>query len=149
MTPPVPVAVLSAPDLASDPAARRAVKDEVVIVEFATAPGELSSAVGPNRYEVDDALVTGATGDRWVVARAIFDAKYVPLEPARAGLPGRFRNRPVPVLAKRMDAPFAIVRRQTGDRLDGAAGDWLVEYAPGDHGLVAAARFAAVYRLLD
>lgn len=135
-------------DLRLDAASRRAAKDETVDVTFATAGGAVASEVGANRYAVGDALLRGATGDTWSVARAIFDAKYEPLPGIAPGSPGRYRNRPSVVLAKRMDAPFAIVRHPSGDRLDGAAGDWLVQYAPGDHGIVAAARFAAVYRIV-
>ena len=36
-----------------------------------------------------------------------------------------------------------------GDVLHGAAGDWIMQYAPGDYGVVQAARFAKVYRLAD
>jgi hypothetical protein len=35
-----------------------------------------------------------------------------------------------------------------GDWLQGQAGDWLLQYAPGDHGVAAKSRFARVYRLL-
>lgn len=145
---PVRPAPLADVDLRGDPAAFRATKDEIVDVTFAAADGAVTSSVGANRYTAGDALLRGATGDTWSVARALFDAKYEPLPGVAHGHPGRYRNRPSVVLAKRMDAPFAILRRPSGDRLDGAAGDWLVEYAPGDHGIVAAARFAAVYRLL-
>jgi hypothetical protein len=31
--------------------------------------------------------------------------------------------------------------------LRGAAGDWLMQYAPGDYGIVARARFEAAYRV--
>lgn len=138
-------------DLHSDPAARRVLKDETVTVEFAAAAGELMSLEGPNRYLPGDALITGSTGERWVVSRERFDPKYVP---ADAGLPhgepGRYRNRPSIVLAKRMDEPFTIVRSASGgDRLTGAAGDWAMQYAPGDYGVVQAARFAKVYRSAD
>lgn len=138
-------------DLRSDPAAQRVVKDETVTVEFAAADGELMSLEGPNRYAPRDALVTGATGERWVVSRARFDPKYVPAESGLAhGEPGRYRNRPAIVLAKRMDEPFTIVRSAAGgDRLTGTAGDWVMQYAPGDYGVVQAARFAKVYRVAD
>jgi hypothetical protein len=135
--------------LRSDPEARRATKDETVDVTFAGAPGAVTSEVGANRYSVGDALLRGATGDTWSVARATFDAKYDALPGTTPGSAGRYRNRPSIVYAKRMSTAFSIVRRPSGDRLDGAAGDWLVEYAPGDHGIVAAARFAAVYRLIE
>lgn len=138
-------------DLRSDPAAQRVVKDETVTVEFAAVEGELMSLEGPNRYARGDALITGSTGERWVVSRERFDPKYVPADAALThGEPGPYRNRPAIVLAKRMDEPFTIQRSATGgDRLTGAAGDWVMQYAPGDYGVVQAARFAKVYRRAD
>jgi uncharacterized protein (DUF2237 family) len=135
------------PDLAADPAAVWIIKDEVVSVEFAQQAGALQSAVGLNRYSASDALLTGSTGDRWCVSRDRFDAKYRVEAPTAAGQPGRYRNVPVPVLAKRMAVAFTIARSAGGDILRGEPGDWLLEYAPGDHGIVAQARFAQVYRL--
>ena len=108
------------------------------------------SLEGPNRYVAGDALITGSTGDRWVVSRARFDAKYLPADPAVAhGEPGPYRNRPSIVLAKRMDEPFTIARSANGDTLRGTAGDWVMQYAPGDYGVVQAQRFAQVYRDAD
>ena len=152
---------LENPDLAADAGARWVVKDEVVSVEFAETAGTLESAVGLNRYCAGDALLTGSTGDRWCVSRDRFDAKYYPDAPATPGaagatpgavgaLPGqagRYRNRPVALLAKRMTLAFTVERSAGGDVLQGEAGDWLVQYAPGDHGIVAAARFDRVYRV--
>jgi hypothetical protein len=138
-------------DLRTDAAAQRYVKDETVSVEFAPGDGELMSLEGPNRYTRGDALVTGSTGDRWVVSRERFDAKYFPANPALAhGEPGPYRNRPAVVLAKQMDAPFSMARTAAGgDVLHGTAGDWIMQYAPGDYGVVQAARFAKVYRHAD
>jgi hypothetical protein len=126
-----------------------AVKDELVTVEFAVAAGTLESAVGTNRYTVGDALITGTTGDRWCVSRHRFEAKYAAEEPTQIGQPGSYRNRPLPVRARCMDVPFCVRRSAGGDVLHGEAGDWLVQYAPGDHGIVAQDRFASVYRVLD
>ena len=134
---------LENPDLSRDPAACWVIKDEVVSVEFAAAPGALQSAVGLNRYAAGDALLTGSTGDRWCVSRDRFDAKYQ----LDAAAQGRYRNRPVAVLAKRMNMAFTVERSAGGDVLRGEPGDWLVQYAPGDHGIVAAARFDRVYRV--
>ena len=134
---------LENPDLSRDPAACWVIKDEVVSVEFAAAPGALQSAVGLNRYAAGDALLTGSTGDRWCVSRDRFDAKYQ----LDAVAQGRYRNRPVAVLAKRMNMAFTVERSAGGDVLRGEPGDWLVQYAPGDHGIVAAARFDRVYRV--
>lgn len=133
-------------DLRDDRAAGRYVKDEVVVVEFAQTSGELMSLEGANRYAPGDALITGTGGARWVVERARFDDKYVPADTTLIhGASGRYRNRPAVVLAKRMDAPFSIARRAAGDVLTGTAGDWVLQYAPGDYGVVRADRFAQVY----
>ncbi|MEP6883900.1 MAG: PGDYG domain-containing protein [Gammaproteobacteria bacterium] len=140
---------LENPDLTREPLARRVVKHEVVSVEFAAAPGLLQSAVGPNAYAAGDALLTGSTGDRWCVSRDRFDAKYRAEAATSAGRPGSYRNIPSAVLAKRMTDAFSVARTAGGDVLRGNAGDWLVEYAPGDHGIVAAARFDRVYRVID
>jgi uncharacterized protein (DUF2237 family) len=138
----------AAPKLEADPDARRVSKVEVVLVEFATAAGALQSAVGLNRYAAGDALLTGSTGDRWCVSRDRFDAKYRPEPPTVAGAPGRYRNLPVTILAKQIPLPFTVHRSAGGDLLHGKPGDWLVQYAPGDHGVVAGDRFARVYRFL-
>ncbi|SIT39098.1 conserved hypothetical protein [Paraburkholderia ribeironis] len=137
-------------DLSQDANAQRVVKDETVGVEFAIAAGELMSLEGPNRYMRGDALITGSTGDRWVVSRERFDAKYVPDAALAHGEPGAYRNRPAVVLAKQMHEAFSLARSaHGGDVLRGAAGDWIMQYAPGDYGVVQAARFAKVYRLAD
>jgi hypothetical protein len=136
------------PDLTADPAAQRAVKDERVAVEFAVQAGELMSAVGVNRYSPGDALITGSTGDRWCVSRDRFDAKYDPEPPTIRGHAGDYRNRPVVVLAKHMGQAFTVARMAGGDSLSGAAGDWLIQYAPGDYGIVERTRFERVYRLI-
>lgn len=139
---------LQNPDLSADPEARPAVKDETVQVEFAATAGTLASAVGLNRYRRGDALITGSTGDRWCVSRERFDAKYEPVAPALAGRSGAYRNRPAPVLAKQMCGDFSVSRSAGGDVLRGGPGDWLVQYAPGDYGIVERSRFERVYRLL-
>jgi hypothetical protein len=137
-------------DLRDDSEAGRYVKDEVVVVEFAQASGELMSLEGANRYERGDALITGTGGARWVVERVRFDGKYAPADAKLAhGEPGRYRNVPAPVLAKRMHAPFSIARRAAGDVLSGVAGDWVLQYSPGDYGVVRADRFAQVYRAIE
>jgi hypothetical protein len=140
---------LQNPDLTSDNAACWVVKDEVVTVEFATAEGVLESAVGLNRHAARDALLTGSTGDRWCVSRERFDAKYQAQAPTLPGEAGRYRNLPVAVLAKRMTVAFSVERSAGGDVLRGNAGDWLMQYAPGDHGIVARARFDSVYRVIE
>lgn len=132
-------------DLRLDPDARWYVKEEVVRVAFASEPGEILSLEGANRYLAGDALITGSTGSRWSVSRNRFDARYKPVPPCREGEDGDYKNRPVPVLAKRMNEAFSIARSEGGDILKGETGDWLMQYAPGDFGITENSRFARVY----
>jgi hypothetical protein len=135
-------------DLRQDPAAASYVKTEIVAVAFTREDGELISLEGPNRYRAGDALVTGSTGSRWSVARERFDAKYEAVPPTAAGADGSYRARPIPVLARQITEPFTAARSAGGDLLRGAAGDWLLQYGPGDFGVAEQKRFAQVYRKL-
>ena len=133
--------------LDADPLAARYVKDEVVTVMFAVADGVIQSREGPNHYQRADALVTGSTGDKWSVAGSRFEEKYEPVASLVMGHDGAYRARTVAVWARQIEEPFAIERRTGGDLLRGNAGDWLLQYAPGDYGLVEDKRFKSVYRL--
>jgi len=48
-----------------------------------------------------------------------------------------------------MNERFSVDRMAGGDCLQGEAGDWLIEYAPGDHGIVERTRFERVYRIIS
>jgi hypothetical protein len=136
-------------DLATDPAAKRFLKNEIVTVTFAKTRGEVGSREGVNRYATGDALITGSTGDRWSVSRDRFDAKYQPVPPLVHGQEGAYRNKPIPVLAKQMPTAFAIARSRGGDIINGKASDWLMQYAPGDYGIVENEKFSRVYRAVE
>ena len=133
-------------DLTGDGTAVLFVKDEVVDVAFAKTAGELVSREGPNRFQTSDALITGSTGDRWSVSRDRFDAKYLPVAPVEPGEDGRYRAKPLPVLARQIGEAFTLARSSGGDVLHGKAQDWVLQYAPGDFGIIENARFQRVYR---
>lgn len=133
-------------DLTRDPAAAYYLKTEVVQVVFALEPGELISLEGPNKYQIGDAIITGCTGDRWSVDRHRFDAKYQGVAPTQEGHDGAYTARPVPVLAKQINESFTAARSAGRDVLRGEAGDWLMQYGPGDFGVCGQGRFAKVYQ---
>ena len=68
--------------------------------------------------------------------------------PQPLGSDGRYRCKPVVVLAKQIAETFSIARSAGGDVLHGKANDWLLQYAPGDYGVVENSRFLKVYRLI-
>lgn len=133
-------------DLTTDLLASRYVKTEIVNVTFAGNAGELMSPEGPNRYQTGDALITGHGGTRWSVARGRFDAKYEAVAPTEPGGAGRYKARPVPVLARQIAEPFTAARSAGGDVLHGEAGDWLLQYGRGDFGVARNERFKQVYK---
>lgn len=134
-------------DLSQDTAAAKYIKHEVVEVVFAKQKGEILSREGTNRYRSGDALITGSTGDCWSVSRDRFEARYMPVAPTETGNNGTYRARPTAVLAKQMHTAFFILRSRGGDVIRGQANDWVLQYAPGDYGVVENARFRRVYRL--
>ncbi len=161
-------------DLTSDPEARPFVKTEVVDVVFAISDGELASREGANTYRSGDAIITGSTGDKWSVSRDRFNLKYesatatirtpspnpnpTPCSNGSASeasdvlvatLDGQFRARPIPVMAKQINESFRAARSAGGDMLTGDPGDWLLQYAPGDFGVIANTRFQQVYRAIN
>jgi hypothetical protein len=136
-------------DLTSDPLAHRYVKNEIVDVTFAREVGSIASREGANHYAIGDALITGSNGDKWSVTRNRFDAKYDAVAPHKQGDDGQYRNKPIPVLAKQIHHAFAIRRIAGGDLLHGKANDWLMQYAPGDYGIVDKEKFMRVYRLVN
>jgi PGDYG protein len=137
-------------DLREDRAARRARKLAIaMLVEFAAIAGTLVTREGPVQYAQGDALLTGTEGERWPVPRQRFDATYEPVAPLRPGKPGTYRKRPQVVWAKSMHQTFAVELDGGRGTLQGSAGDWLLQYAPGDLSVVSASVFAKTYELLD
>ena len=136
-------------DLRQDFLARRYLKGEVVTVHFAATAGSVSSREGANHYVAGDALITGSTGDQWSVSRERFDARYEAIAGTTPGGDGSYRNRPLVVLARQQQQAFEVQRSAGGDVIAGAALDWLLQYAPGDHGIVGDNKFRRLYRLAE
>ena len=137
-------------DLRSDSAARRARKRPIALrVEFAASAGTLLTREGTVAYAPGDALLSGTEGERWPVPRRRFDETYEPVAPLRPGKPGMYCKRPQVVWAKAMRTPFTAELDAGRGTLRGAAGDWLVQYAPGDFSVVGASVFAKTYELMD
>jgi PGDYG protein len=141
---------MSSDDLRHDRAAHRARKLAIAMaVEFAKADGMLETREGPVQYALGDALLTGTEGERWPVPRNRFDETYEPIAPLRPGKPGTYRKRPQVVWAKPMREAFIVELGGARGTLQGSAGDWLLQYAPGDMSVVSASVFAKTYELLD
>jgi hypothetical protein len=117
-------------------------------VRFAEAAGVQATLEGPVRYTAGDAIVTGAGGELWPIARVVFDQAYEPVSPGSAGENGLYLKRPRQALALQLRESRNVVLSGTRGVLSGAAGDWIVDYGNGDLAVVAGDRFTVYYEFL-
>lgn len=118
-----------------------------VEVRFAETECTVRTSEGIVHAKPGDAILTGTAGEHWRVSRAHFTKKYQPLSPTRAGAAGFYRALPYRVLALCMNERFEVVLSDGVSRLDGRAGDWLIDYCDGSLGVVAASIFADTYEI--
>lgn len=133
-------------DLRADPEARQVRRlPSDVDVCFAAAAGSMATPEGPVCYAAGAALLRDARGRCWPVERPIFDAHYSPVPPTRMGDAGRYRHEPQTLWGRQIGCPFRVYLHSARGVLEGAAGDWLMQYAPGELGVVSAAAFRETY----
>jgi hypothetical protein len=96
-----------------------------------------------------DAIITGTAGEHWRVSRARFPDKYRPVPPTVAGESGRYRSLPNRILAVPMTQAFEVLLADGVSRLNGRAGEWLVDYGDGSLGIVSEDIFATTYEIID
>jgi hypothetical protein len=141
---------MAAIDLSSDPRAVRVRKRPVTrAVVFAPEDGVCRTLEGDVAYHAGDAIVTGERGEQWPVAREQFRASYRAVDPAREGEDGFYVNRPAILLARQLDAAGTVQAGTQDDILQGAAGDWIVEYQDGSHSIVRADIFGDSYEQIE
>lgn len=137
-------------DLDNDPRALRVVKKPVPVqVEFAAADGVCKTLEGEVRFRAGDALLTGGQGENWPVRRDLFLSSYEPVPPTRGGEDGTYRKLPALAHAVCLTEPAEVSVSWQNDPLHGQAGDWLIRYADGSHGIVQDAIFRETYAPAD
>lgn len=114
-------------------------------VVFARSAGTIQTLEGQVRYAEGDAILTGPKGEQWPVARARFDAAYLPLAPDGGGRDGLYQKQPQRCWALVLIGDRTVPLSSGRGSLKGKAGDVLLEYGPGDRSIVAADIFAALY----
>lgn len=136
-------------DLTTWPQACRATKLPLPVqVDFAPDAGVCVTLEGPVSHAAGDAILTGVRGEHWPVARARFEQTYEAAPGTAAGQPGTYRKRPLAVMAVRLESAVAVTLGAGRGVLTAAPGDWLVQYGPGDFGVVAADIFGQTYRVV-
>lgn len=128
---------LTGEDISLCPDVRRATKRDIPVqVIFAAETGMLQTLEGLVAYEKEDALLTGVKGESWPVSRDLFDSLYTPDSGVISGQDGLYRPVTDPVWALQMHEAFTVALPAGKGTLRGKAGDWLVQHAPGEHGVV-------------
>ena len=118
-------------------------------VNFAHEGCNVDTREGVVYANPDDAIVTGPAGDQWPVSPERFAERYRALPPTQSGKSGTYVALPNSVLALRMDESFQVVLADQKTRLDGAPGDWLVDYGDGSLGVVGGEIFLNTYQILS
>jgi hypothetical protein len=119
-----------------------------VEVQFTSTACTVQTQEGVVHARPGDAIVTGATGERWRVSRAHFAEKYRPAPPTVEGQTGRYVSLPNSIMAVPMPGAFEVLLGDGVSRLRGQPGDWLVDYGDGSLGIVSQAIFAATYEIV-
>ena len=110
-------------------------------LEYKIAPSDLTVATkeGPVAARAGDAIMTGTKGENWPIPRDKFRQTY---DIVGDGLAAK-KN--IPVSAQQMDTPFNVKVSWSDDLLRGKPGDFLVQYGPGDYGVVEKEIFKQTY----
>ena len=132
--------------ISSDPQCIAARKLEREIeVQFTPIACTVQTPEGVVHARPGDAIITGTAGEHWRVSRARFPYKYRAVPPTVAGESGRYVSLPNRILAVPMTEAFDVLLADGVSRLNGRAGEWLVDYGDGSLGIVSDAIFASTY----
>ena len=82
------------------------------------------------------AIVTGVNGERWPVTRERFERACEPDQGTQAANAGLYLRQAAERLAHQLKAVARVALSGGRGDLTAGAGDWLVEYSPGDRALV-------------
>jgi PGDYG protein len=124
-------------------------REREVQVRFTAEACTVQSPEGLVQAKPGDAILTGTGGEHWRVSKARFHDKYRPVPPTRAGEDGAYMSLPSRVLTVQMREDFAVLLADGQSKLNGRAGDWLVDYGDGSLGIVGRAIFPTAYEILD
>ena len=128
------------PDLSEDPSSFKTAKKPIPLgFEFAEEDQTVKTLEGPVGARSGDAIMIGTKGEQWVIPADKFAQTYDVLEPGKAA------KKHIPVFAKKMEEPFEVKVSWSSDLLRGKPGDFLVQYGPGDYGVVGAEIFGETY----
>lgn len=139
-----------ATDMAHAPGSVRVRKLPIPVqIHWTKQAGVCQTREGAVAFAAGDPLLTGIEGECWTMPASTFLAAYEPVPPLTFGADGAYRKKQFAVWARRLAQAAEVRVGYQHDLLHGEAGDWLLQYGPGNFGIVAAAIFDKTYELLD
>jgi hypothetical protein len=136
-------------DLTNEKQAKKVQKKAMpIVVKFAANDGCCETKEGDVSYKVGDAILTGVEGEQWPIERPKFDASYEAIAPTKNGEDGQYYKKPIQVFALQMNESFHVNVSWSDDRIEGKAGDWLLQYGADDYGIVSQSIFEKTYNIL-
>ena len=129
------------PDLSQDPDGFETAKKPIPLgFRYAEADETIETKEGSVGARAGDAIMTGTEGEQWPIPAEKFAQTYDDLGDGTAA------KKNIPVFAKEMIEPFQVKVSWSDDLLQGEAGDYLVQYGPGDYGAVGREIFGKTYK---
>ena len=130
-------------ELTNDPSAQQVQKKAIPLqFRIAEQPETVQTLEGAVEAPAGAYIMTGTKGENWPIPADKFKETYDIIDKQHAA------KKPIPVPAKQMDQNFFVTVSWSPDKLQGKPGDWLVQYGPGDYGVVEAGIFDETYDLL-
>ena len=134
-------------NVAENEHAMRVVKnDSPVTVTFFGGGGILDTLEGRVSYAKGDAHLVGVNGESWPIEKERFFETYAPMPGTEAGTDGKYCKKDLPAWALQLNEPFVVELSNHKGLLKGQCGDWLLQYAPDEYGVVSREIFEATYR---
>ena len=141
---------MTIPNLQNHPDKKFAIKRPIPVNAFFTkTDGVCETQEGLVHFKAGDAIAEGNHGDQWPIQRLKFLSNYEPVPPTSVGETGLYVKKPSKVLALQLTAPMEVSVGWQNDPLHANPGDWFVQYASGDYGIIKSHIFKETYEIID
>lgn len=130
-------------NLGEDRQAIRVYKKPIVLsFKYAMEDQVIETKEGIVHCKCGDAILTGTERERWPLPLQRFEKTYDIIGD------GQCAKKKIEVLARQMEEPFTVNVSWSKDALTGKKDDWLVQYGPGDLGVVSQQIFKDTYEII-
>ena len=120
-----------------------------VKVKFAKTHGKLKTLEGDVSYKAGAAIIQGETEEVWPLERDKFDENYEAISGTTHGIDGYYQKRLIEALAIKLTEPACIQVGYANDVIMGQPGDWLLQYAENEFGIVNSEIFKKTYTIIN